>query len=103
MFSENDDEKLSGICLFGSSLTFMVQAQKELKYLVFHDKLTGLGNREALFERVDQMLRDAEREDVVNALLLCDIDNFKTVNDQYGHKNDRNSSPWTLSINCNCL
>jgi len=86
LFSEQDDGQLSGICLFGSSLTFMVQAQKELKYLVYHDKLTGLGNREALFEKVDQMLMDSEREDVLNALLLCDVDNFKTVNDQYGHK-----------------
>ena len=86
LFSEHDEEQLSGICLFGSSLTFMVQAQKELKYLVYHDKLTGLGNREALFERLDQILMDSEREDVVNALLICDLDKFKTVNDQYGHK-----------------
>ena len=51
-----------------------------------HNQGLLLGNREALFEKLDQMLMDSEREDALNALLLCDVDNFKTVNDQYGHK-----------------
>jgi len=86
LFSEYDHDELRGICLFGSSLTFIVQAQKELKYLVYHDKLTGLKNREAFFEEVDQMLIDTDRGELLGAILMCDLDNFKTVNDQYGHK-----------------
>lgn len=86
LFSEHDPKELRGVCLFGNSLTFIVQAQKELKYLVYHDKLTGLKNREAFFDEVDQMLIDTDRGEVLGAILMCDLDNFKTVNDQYGHK-----------------
>ncbi len=86
LFSLVHPQHLKGVCLFGNSLTSVIQAQKELRYMVFHDKLTGLKNREAFIERLDQMIVESEREKGLYAILLCDIDNFKTVNESMGHK-----------------
>jgi diguanylate cyclase (GGDEF)-like protein len=49
------------------------------------DELTGLYNRRHFFERMEQMLATATRYDQALGLIILDIDNFKLVNDTYGH------------------
>jgi diguanylate cyclase (GGDEF)-like protein len=85
IFSGNNE--IASICLFGNDLTGVIIGQKELKYLAYHDKLTGLKNREGFCEQLDQLIIEAERETKLNitAILLIDIDNFKLVNDSFGH------------------
>lgn len=57
----------------------------DLSYKASHDLLTGLGNR-ALFERrLDQKIADALRGETQFAVLYLDVDQFKAVNDRYGH------------------
>jgi diguanylate cyclase (GGDEF)-like protein len=50
-----------------------------------HDSLTGLANRSLLAERLDHALRRSERTNLPPAIMYLDLDNFKQVNDQYGH------------------
>jgi diguanylate cyclase (GGDEF)-like protein/PAS domain S-box-containing protein len=50
-----------------------------------HDPLTGLPNRLVVLERLDQVVDDAARSGLMGALLFCDLDNFKTINDERGH------------------
>ena len=50
------------------------------------DPLTGLQNRVVLFERLDQALASAKRRRHDVSVLYIDLDNFKTVNDTYGHR-----------------
>jgi diguanylate cyclase (GGDEF)-like protein len=50
------------------------------------DALTGLDNRRAMQERGALELQRASRAGVPVALILCDIDHFKTINDRYGHE-----------------
>ncbi|MCZ4306245.1 GGDEF domain-containing protein [Zoogloeaceae bacterium G21618-S1] len=50
-----------------------------------HDSLTGLPNRALLYDRMAQLLADAERSSARHALYFVDLDDFKPVNDIHGH------------------
>jgi diguanylate cyclase (GGDEF)-like protein len=50
------------------------------------DELTGLPNRRMFDERLKQHLAECDRFDQVLSLILCDVDHFKKVNDQHGHR-----------------
>ena len=57
----------------------------ELIYLVYHDSLTGLYNRKAFFERLREALAIAQRDQKEKNIFYLDLDEFKRVNDEYGH------------------
>ena len=56
-----------------------------LEYQAFHDALTGLPNRGLFDDRLEEAIRVAERERRNLGLLLLDLDDFKMINDQFGH------------------
>jgi len=58
---------------------------KELEGLATHDSLTGLSNRFALDKAMNFELKKAERYERPLSLIIMDVDNFKKVNDNYGH------------------
>ena len=58
---------------------------EELHFQANHDSLTGLLNRRAFFQRLEQAIALAERQHAMLALVYVDLDNFKPINDQYGH------------------
>lgn len=60
--------------------------QEELEHIARHDELTGLPNRRYFQERLDQTLARAQRSSGHFALLFIDVDDFKRVNDQWGHE-----------------
>ena len=60
-------------------------SEARLEFLAHHDSLTGLYNRAILEDRLEQALARAERDGSQIALLFCDLDGFKEINDQYGH------------------
>ena len=57
----------------------------QARYLAYHDSLTGLPNRVLLFDRLEQAMVQATRQNKAVGLLLLDLDRFKAVNDQFGH------------------
>ena len=62
------------------------QAELQVNYLAYHDKLTGLPNRALLFDRFSHAISQARRDKQQVALLFADLDGFKQVNDQFGHE-----------------
>ena len=59
--------------------------QVRLNYLAQFDPLTGLANRSLLWDRLDHAIVRARRESGMVTLMFVDLDDFKGVNDQYGH------------------
>ncbi len=56
-----------------------------MKFMAYHDGLTGLPNRRLVKQALDEALLAHHEKDLVSVLMLIDLDNFKPVNDTYGH------------------
>jgi diguanylate cyclase (GGDEF)-like protein len=67
-------------------ITQSYQLEKHITHMALHDALTGLPNRVLLEDRCKMALSSAERSGQKVALAFFDLDHFKHVNDQFGHK-----------------
>ena len=68
-----------------SDISAHKQAQDRIELLAFSDPLTGLPNRRLLMDRLHQALAASARLGLCGAVLLIDLDDFKTLNDTLGH------------------
>jgi diguanylate cyclase (GGDEF)-like protein/PAS domain S-box-containing protein len=69
-----------------SDITDLWHKDQYIKHLAFHDALTNLPNRAFLMEQLDQNLTHAKLQHRRLALIFLDLDGFKPINDQFGHK-----------------
>jgi diguanylate cyclase (GGDEF)-like protein/PAS domain S-box-containing protein len=80
-----DDPDVQGIVTTARDVTDHRAENAELRERSLRDPLTGIPNRIALLERLEMAMARSSRAHDIVAVLFCDLDDFKLVNDGYGH------------------
>lgn len=85
MIRSASDEPVRYVSIF-NDISGLWQKNEDIRYLAFHDLLTGLPNRSLLVERMTQLITRNDREQCNVAVMFLDLDGFKTINDTLGHQ-----------------
>jgi len=85
-YGSRDQQVLLSFAEHASLALNHARAVEEAVHEALHDSLTGLPNRSLFVDRLRHTLARAERAGTPVAVLFCDLDGFKTVNDSLGHR-----------------
>ncbi|WP_440211082.1 sensor domain-containing protein [Cytobacillus praedii] len=77
--------EIEGIYVIIKDISEQAENAETIRYMAFHDQLTGLLNRRALLGDLDKYISDAKKSGKEFALLSIDLDRFKYLNDSLGH------------------
>ncbi|MCK4704723.1 MAG: diguanylate cyclase, partial [Gammaproteobacteria bacterium] len=81
----DDAEKSCKYVGIFSDITERKETERQLKHLAYYDALTSLPNRVMFYDRLQQAVSTANRDDHLLAIMMIDLDRFKLVNDTLGH------------------
>ena len=82
----NTDGVLTHYVAVLSDISERKAREEHLEHLAHYDLLTGLPNRALFNDRIEQLIKDANRNGHRFAVLYLDLDRFKPINDTFGHK-----------------
>ncbi|UII57218.1 EAL domain-containing protein [Cytobacillus spongiae] len=77
--------EIQGIYVILRDISEQAKSAETIKYMAFHDQLTGLLNRRALIEDITEQISISKQNRTEFALLSIDLDRFKQLNDTLGH------------------
>ena len=83
--SDTDGRAIGRLWIY-EDITHERQTAQQLIYLAEHDALTGLYNRHRFQEHLERMISSSGRSGARFGLLYFDLDDFKTINDTFGHR-----------------
>ncbi|MXR68553.1 diguanylate cyclase [Shewanella sp. JBTF-M18] len=83
---QDENGQISGVIVSAHNITELQKAKEESEYLAFHDSLTQLPNRLALFNHFAKLLPKLPEQQADLAVLYLDLDDFKQINDNYNHQ-----------------
>ena len=82
----NEEGKPEKIIAVNIDWTAKKEYEQKIEYIAYYDALTSLPNRKLFEEALEDFIKKAEEEKAQGAVILIDIDNFKDINDLYGHE-----------------
>lgn len=78
-------DEIVGVYGIAKNISERKEAEKRITYMAYHDVLTELPNRTLFYKRVAELINVSEKNQSQFAVLFLDLDNFKDINDTYGH------------------
>ncbi len=84
-YDDDDVKLLTAVADMTYDFAQHSETKQHVEYMAYYDVLTGLPNRELLFERLQQNIAQHARSGRLLALCYLDLDGFKPINDEYGH------------------
>lgn len=82
----NDQDKITNYIAQFTDITKRKKSEDEQLFQAYHDPLTNLPNRKLLFEKLRNLCDSDTKCNAHFALLFCDLDRFKLINDSLGHQ-----------------
>ncbi|WP_161878427.1 diguanylate cyclase domain-containing protein [Alkalibacterium sp. MB6] len=76
---------LTGMYIIGRDMTELKKQQDKISYLAYHDSMTDLSNRIYFEGLLNKQIAQAKEDNSIFAILFMDLNNFKYINDTYGH------------------
>ena len=80
------EDAVSNYLVMVTDISEVRKSREQLEFMANYDLLTGLPNRVLLFEHLEHAIASIKRTESLGALLFIDLDNFKAVNDRFGHR-----------------
>jgi diguanylate cyclase (GGDEF)-like protein len=99
----DDDGTVIGLVGVGHDVTLRKEAEDRVLFLAHYDPLTGLPNRASIFEKLTRAIDEASQNKSHTAVIFLDLDNFKSINDTYGHQGGDEVLKATAARLANCL
>ncbi|MCW8327689.1 EAL domain-containing protein [Photobacterium sp. SDRW27] len=81
---DSNDEVVNYVAVF-RDISHWKKAEEQLTFFAYYDPLTGLVNRRSFIHRVENYINAVHKKRHVFSLLFIDMDDFKSINDLYGH------------------
>ncbi|WP_299789183.1 GGDEF domain-containing protein [uncultured Shewanella sp.] len=81
----DESGNIIGVIVSAHNISEIHAAKVEIEHFANHDPLTGLSNRRALFEEIEQKMAAQQADELRFAVMYIDLDGFKQINDRFGH------------------